>query len=617
MRNVGITHCNAIYTIRKTFVRDSITFIADFFPLQVTASMYANMASQRTAPNNHTLTCDGCSVRRAIVLCHDCRDMYCAACHLDHDSVERLAGHKSENIDKLNLCSVHPKYIMTEFCETCNQIICLQCVIKAHKAHSTVDLTAAVNDTRDKLLDLETKYKAATDDFAEYEVNINSLTMLMEQKEDVVRNSVNQAADLIMSLTNKFKLLSETFFMKTAKPKQYLQKQQANIDSEKADMENVQNFLKPSLEKDLISARSFLQCHSPFNPDSVSESVSIPDEPPFHTLVDRLQELHDILDNEEFARFYLTDVPPSSPNSESGNSSDEVETQHNDNDRTATKRTSDTPDRNSVCGEVDSPDVCQSPAKKSNVETGGDGESSTVVVIPSTSSRNSHVDTVSPRNLAVAPGAARPFTVGNAPLWHMQGHPIRLPHGQNFTTVRRTLSLPRIPAVVVNQARPIAWRHNLPPHRHIPRGSVHRSVNMVTAAGATGDSVQMIPCHSTLTGQTVRVKPGAVSAARPAANTALAMAHHQARLLHSAQQQMSSVTRPPGAHVLGWRPANVPGQRLILPISHAPGRAMPRQAPATVNLAAGLARNRNVAGAPLTIPAGHRLVQNNATHSPR
>ena len=94
-------------------------------------------------------TCDKCGEGEAKAYCRDCGGFVCELCLIMHKKWKEYTGHEIsplEDIEKevaalvppkkvVMICPTHPSKKLKLYCETCNELICRDCTVKAHREH--------------------------------------------------------------------------------------------------------------------------------------------------------------------------------------------------------------------------------------------------------------------------------------------------------------------------------------------------------------------------------------------------------------------------------------------------------------------------------------------------
>ena len=98
--------------------------------------------------------CEKCSENDATNFCRDCGQFICRACSKIHQTWAELSTHEVISLDRLEgdvtqlvpptkkvtYCSKHPTKESDLYCETCEELICRDCIVRVHRDHQ-YDLT--------------------------------------------------------------------------------------------------------------------------------------------------------------------------------------------------------------------------------------------------------------------------------------------------------------------------------------------------------------------------------------------------------------------------------------------------------------------------------------------
>ena len=93
--------------------------------------------------------CDKCKRDKATHFCHNCGQFICQGCVMVHQMWEELSSHEVITIQQLTSdaaklvpskkqampCSKHPDKQLDLYCETCEELICRDCIVKVHRDH--------------------------------------------------------------------------------------------------------------------------------------------------------------------------------------------------------------------------------------------------------------------------------------------------------------------------------------------------------------------------------------------------------------------------------------------------------------------------------------------------
>ena len=101
------------------------------------------------------VNCEKCKKRNATSYCRDCGKFICEVCTEVHETWEDFASHEVIGLDQLEgdvtelvpprkttlYCSKHTTKESDLYCETCEELICRDCIVRVHRDHQ-YDLTA-------------------------------------------------------------------------------------------------------------------------------------------------------------------------------------------------------------------------------------------------------------------------------------------------------------------------------------------------------------------------------------------------------------------------------------------------------------------------------------------
>lgn len=83
-----------------------------------------------------------CGKENAAIWCVQCDSALCANCSETIHSFKTNKSHQRQYVRKMRSsnkpCNIHPAYVYTHYCITCNTPICLSCIIDSHKEHDCI-----------------------------------------------------------------------------------------------------------------------------------------------------------------------------------------------------------------------------------------------------------------------------------------------------------------------------------------------------------------------------------------------------------------------------------------------------------------------------------------------
>ena len=111
--------------------------------------------------------CEKCSENDAANFCRDCGQFICRACSKIHQTWAELSTHEVISLDRLEgdvtqlvpptkkvmYCSKHPTKESDLYCETCEELICRDCIVRVHRDHQYDLITDAYPKHKDVITD--------------------------------------------------------------------------------------------------------------------------------------------------------------------------------------------------------------------------------------------------------------------------------------------------------------------------------------------------------------------------------------------------------------------------------------------------------------------------------
>ena len=160
-------------------------------------------------------TCDKCGEGEAKAYCRDCGGFVCELCLTMHKKWKDLAGHEISSLEDIEkevaalvppkkvvmTCSKHPNEQLKLYCDTCNELICRDCTIKAHRDHQYDLVNDCFQKHKDAILKslLPTKRNLGIVSGAITEVKSRSdrLETQGEQTKERIRGTIDRLHDLL------------------------------------------------------------------------------------------------------------------------------------------------------------------------------------------------------------------------------------------------------------------------------------------------------------------------------------------------------------------------------------------------------------------------------------
>lgn len=167
--------------------------------------------------NMSSLTCTCCTTKEvAISRCCTCHNLLCNNCNSAHQYMRCFENHKVINLEDLKasgkkipihkalMCEMHSDETVTNFCVTCQQVVCVECMKSDHRSplHHCDSITDAEIRVKQELENLLTEGKAKVEVLMQASTDIdNSLGELANQR--------SSAKDLINETYQSYKAVLE------------------------------------------------------------------------------------------------------------------------------------------------------------------------------------------------------------------------------------------------------------------------------------------------------------------------------------------------------------------------------------------------------------------------
>ena len=110
--------------------------------------------------------CEKCDLRNATSFCRNCGQFICETCAEMHETWKELASHEVISLSQLEgdvtklvppkkttmYCPQHPTKELDLYCETCDELICRDCIVRVHRDHQYDLTTDAFPKHRDTIV---------------------------------------------------------------------------------------------------------------------------------------------------------------------------------------------------------------------------------------------------------------------------------------------------------------------------------------------------------------------------------------------------------------------------------------------------------------------------------
>ena len=212
------------------------------------------------------VSCEACvsSSGPIVAFCTDCREFLCKRCtdyHRDtrrtmkHDLVEvgaKKTADFTKNIKPRDFYCTKPKHegeVLKFYCETCQQLVCRDCILIEHKDHRHVNLSKVTKSHKDEmksLLDPAGEAMATLDDAMG---NCGKMIQQVQSRSKAVDASINQVFDRLKEALEerRKKLLAKSKEVCTSKVTA-LTLQQEDLQRQQQEIKMYANAIKDGLQ---------------------------------------------------------------------------------------------------------------------------------------------------------------------------------------------------------------------------------------------------------------------------------------------------------------------------------------------------------------------------------
>ena len=167
--------------------------------------------------------CQICRLRgkrkAANFFCATCNMPLCGFCGDQHKATGVTASHnvipKKHQDGSVATCAIHKSYAVQYFCETCAQLICVNCTMIDHRNHNLLDVQAKVQQTRGdlhdtvqildhKILQFDRELKKMNDIEAGIDVTRETLTKEIRTRSDDLKQRLEEQRDAMLAQVEKY-----------------------------------------------------------------------------------------------------------------------------------------------------------------------------------------------------------------------------------------------------------------------------------------------------------------------------------------------------------------------------------------------------------------------------
>ena len=161
------------------------------------------------------LRCDMCEDGNAKGYCRDCGEFVCEACITLHRKWKKFAEHEIATLGQIEAnvaelappkkvtmkCSKHPSEELKIYCETCNELICRDCTVKAHRDHQFDLVADCFPKNRDAIVASLQPIKQQLDIVSQAVAEVDARSTRVAENGDAIKRDIQVAtSELIRAL---------------------------------------------------------------------------------------------------------------------------------------------------------------------------------------------------------------------------------------------------------------------------------------------------------------------------------------------------------------------------------------------------------------------------------
>ncbi|XP_064387737.1 E3 ubiquitin-protein ligase TRIM71-like [Halichondria panicea] len=174
-----------------------------------------------------SVSCDHCVKGQAAFFCCSCCEFLCEKCADHHRSWRKTQNHElvsctkkggKENIfksvaHKPLTCSVHSKESLDYYCNTCNDLLCIRCVVGKHKEHAYEEMDSVREKEKSELISYLGKTEAAKDKLKNSISRVEKVMQGVQANHKEVDQKINE---IFNHLQRKLKARKDALLAKSA-----------------------------------------------------------------------------------------------------------------------------------------------------------------------------------------------------------------------------------------------------------------------------------------------------------------------------------------------------------------------------------------------------------------
>ena len=217
----------------------------------------------KKATDPQQMTCDVCTVANANGYCKDCNQFLCQSCHDTHKKYGANVHHQLTSLDEVATsasqfvhrkqekavkCSKHKKSLKI-FCETCQEIICRDCIIGDHKNHDCTPIKDSYDKHRQVLETSLNPVNKMIDDIVNVLTAFTNMETKIKEQGDMVKQEIHVIAEeMIEKIRQSERQLTKEVETAVDSKLQVLSSQKKSTEMSLSQLKDCKEFVEQSLK---------------------------------------------------------------------------------------------------------------------------------------------------------------------------------------------------------------------------------------------------------------------------------------------------------------------------------------------------------------------------------
>ena len=217
--------------------------------------------------------CDECDEDDPVVsFCPECNSFLCHACNDHHKRNKRYCGHtvvpltelkssKDAHIQakvKIPLCKEHDEHLKY-YCETCDELICMYCIVKKHNGHHHDSVKQMATKHRNELKKIADPVEGMIKNVSEAHDNIEKMKKKIRRRGEEVDKKIDQYYDELLQklMKQKEEVKQQARYAVSQKEKAVTTQMEevVSMQAELMSMKELTDALEQSSDQEALSAK--------------------------------------------------------------------------------------------------------------------------------------------------------------------------------------------------------------------------------------------------------------------------------------------------------------------------------------------------------------------------